>query len=236
MITIAMIYKTGGDYQASDVDKLARAVRRNLTVPHKIVCLTDVPTVVYRAMTQDKLLNAYPLNHDLPGWLSKMELFKIHGPLLCFDLDTIISGNIDMLAEWVLQANSDKDLLMLRGFYRQDQCSGILGWKSSLHWIFSRFVAQTNIKFAQTSNGVNVCWGKHTYRGDQEWLRALVTSQLNVTMAQDVQLGIRSYKVHIKDNEQQALPFGTNIVCFHGKPRPCEVDPVPDWMKRHWYA
>lgn len=229
MIIVALLYKTGGDYTPDDVTRLALALRRNLTVPHRIICMTDDPATISKI---DALNGVMTLNHDLPGWWSKMELFKIHGPVLYFDLDTVITDNIDALMHWVIKASVEKDLLMLRGFYRQDQCSGILGWNGSMHWIFDKFIKQRP-EFIH-SNVIRMRCGKYIHRGDQEWLRAVVTPRLNVTMAQDVQSGIRSYKIHIKDDEQQVLPVNTNIVCFHGKPRPCEVDPIPKWMEEHW--
>lgn len=230
MIIVALLYKTGGDYTPDDVTRLALALRRNLTVLHRIVCMTDDPATISKI---DALDGVMTLNHDLPGWWSKMELFKIHGPVLYFDLDTIITGNIDALTHWVIKASSEKDLLMLRGFYRQDQCSGIMGWNRSMHWIFSKFIAQSKIEFMH-SDIIRMRWGKSIWRGDQEWLRAVVISQLNVTMAQDVQSGIVSYKVDVAYRAHKDLPYDANIVCFHGKPRPCEMDPIPKWMEEHW--
>lgn len=230
MITVAMVYKSGGDYCASDAVKLARAVHRNLTVPHKIVCLTDDVAIESKfAIVEWTLM---PLTADLPGWWSKMELFKIHGSVLYFDLDTIITGNIDALAQWVINLGS-KDLLMLRGFYKQDQCSGIMGWNGDVSWIFYRFITQKT-QFTHRHSAIVMQCGRHMYRGDQEWLRAIVMPQLNVTFAQDVQPGIVSYKVNLQNKTYALIAEGISIICFHGKPRPCEVNPKPQWLEQHW--
>lgn len=227
MTTVVLIYKTGGDYTPLDVARLARALRRNLTVPYKIVCMTDDAPAILRTATVDGIIT---LNHDLPGWWSKLELFKVHGPVLYIDLDTVIVGNIDVLA-LIIAEFGPKDLLMLRGFYKQDQCSGIMGWNANMHWIFDKF-AKHRSEFIQRA----MRWDNKMYRGDQEWLSAVVTPRLNVSMAQDVQPGIISYKVDVKSQDRinSCLPEDASIVCFHGKPRPHEVKPVPKWMEQHW--
>jgi hypothetical protein len=67
-------------------------VARNLTVPHRFVCLTDVTDVTCERIA---------LTTDWPGFYAKLELFRpglFHGPVLYFDLDTVIHRNIDALA------------------------------------------------------------------------------------------------------------------------------------------
>lgn len=224
MITIAMVYKTGGDYTPLDVARLARGVRRNLTVPYQIVCMTDNATAISKIDNVDGIMT---LNHDLPGWWSKMELFKLHGPVLYLDLDTVIVGNIDALALSIPQMSPGEDLLMLRGFYKQDQCSGIMGWNGNQQWIFNKFVKHQS-EFVQRTT-MNMRWNNVMYRGDQEWLQSVITMRLKITMAQDIQPGIISYKVDVRERYID-LPDDTSIVCFHGKPRPSEVRPIPNWM------
>jgi hypothetical protein len=99
MLTIACVYKSraispvggliGGTYDVTWVQKLQRAVARNITVPHRFVCLTDVSILGVETI---------PLRHNWPGWWSKVELFRpglFHGPVLYFDLDVMITGNLD---------------------------------------------------------------------------------------------------------------------------------------------
>lgn len=227
MITIALLYKSGGDYKAVDAVKLARAVHRNLTVPHRIVCLTDDVAIEIESVTVGWTL--MPLIADLPGWWSKIELFKIHGPVLYFDLDTVITGNIDVLAQWAINASPGEDLLMLRDFYKGNEASGIMGWNGDQQWVFDQFN-----KHVPAFSGTVLRWNRKRFRGDQEWMRAVVVPRLKIDMAQDIQPGIVSYKVDLRDKGSTTLAEGTSVVCFHGKPRPWEVHPVPQWMKGHW--
>lgn len=243
MISVVLVYKTGGDYTIDDVERLARAVRRNLTIPHKIYCMTDIWKDAQAMFGSGALDGVFTLQNNLPGWWSKMEVFRVHSrAVLYLDLDTVIVGNIDALAQWVLDSRPNKDLLMLRGFYRGDQCSGIMGWQGDLRWVWEHYMRMRkapSTRFVYRPSAIVMQCKRITYRGDQEWLSAVLpksTPRLDITLAQDVQPGIRSYKVHIKDDEQQALPAGTSIVCFHGKPRPKEVVPEPEWMKQHWSA
>lgn len=98
MLTVACVYKTftdfrtGGSYDASWIQKLQRAVSRNLTVPHRFVCLSNsfVPEV-----------DVIPLQNDWTGWWSKIEMFRpglFNGPVLSLDLDVTFTSNIDFMA------------------------------------------------------------------------------------------------------------------------------------------
>jgi len=234
MIHIVMLYKTGGDYTIHDVNRLACAVRRNITVSHRVYCLTDD---LIRVEELVSLNGVYSLRHDLPGWWSKMELFKINGPILYFDLDTVITGNIDELAHCVMGAAPDKELLMLRDFYRRYTfASGILGWNGNLSRVFDIYLKQhaSTGQFISRPNATVMRTHNKIYRGDQEWLRAvlpIIHPAINVKLIQDAARGIYSYKAHVVPS---GLSEDACVVCFHGKPRPTEVNPLPSWMEQHW--
>ena len=91
-LTVACVYRSGGQhYSTQYVEVLRNMVTRNLTLPHRFVCLSDVDVPCERI----------PLVNDWPGFWSKIELYKpgrFKGPVLYFDLDTVIHGNIDALA------------------------------------------------------------------------------------------------------------------------------------------
>jgi len=56
-----------------------------ITEPHRFVCLTDmdIPDV-----------ETQPLQHNLPGWWSKLEIFGAFRRATYVDLDTVIVGNV----------------------------------------------------------------------------------------------------------------------------------------------
>jgi len=212
MITIACVYRSGGDFTADGVAKLAASIKEHVTVEHRICCLTDRPDEVKQLVDE-----AIPLKHDWPGWWAKMELFTLTGPVLYLDLDTWIVGQIDALCKWV-EIKTDA-ILMLRGFYRNDDCSGIMAWNSDISWLTAKFASFVhNAAWKEQTHGVG-CGG---YQGDQDYIRQhLRHLQVPIVSAQDIQPGIYSYKVHVKD--KGSIPADSSIICFHGLPRPYEL-------------
>lgn len=232
MITVAMVYKMGGDYGVEYVERLAHGIRRNITGSCRIVCLTD--SASRTGSPWDLMDDVTPLDRGWPGWWSKVELFRLPGPLLYLDLDTIVVGNLDPLVRWA--EDHKKSLLMLRGFYRRDQCSGVLAWNDDVRWLFELFERDVaDATFSFRSGAVRMKNRRGVFRGDQEWLgRVLRDSAIppRVVVAQDVLPGVYSYKVDIKDSGR--LPDDARMICFHGHPRPHEVNPVPPWMRVYW--
>ena len=58
--------------------------------PHRFVCLSDVAVPCERILLED----------DLPGWWSKIELFRpglFDGPVLYLDLDVLVLGDLSPL-------------------------------------------------------------------------------------------------------------------------------------------
>jgi hypothetical protein len=67
-------------------------VAKNLTLPHQFVCLSNVHV---------KGVGCIPLEDDLPGWWSKIELFKHDfGRTLYLDLDTLPVGSLDEIVNY----------------------------------------------------------------------------------------------------------------------------------------
>ena len=69
MISIVTI-KWGDKYPAEYVNKLYRAIERNLTVRHRFVCLTDNDEGIHKDVF------TMPLFGDFRGWWNKMLLFR----------------------------------------------------------------------------------------------------------------------------------------------------------------
>ena len=221
MITVAMVYRSGGDFAGDYVVRLADQIDRHLNSRCWTVCLTDRPSpAIERAVDEVKLLE-----HNWPGWWAKLELFGLDGPVLYLDLDTIVRANIEQLAAAV-ESLLPGDVMMLRGFYRPIACSGILGWNGSLRWLLDRF-AQRESLHPKTMRGVERAAQFAVRLGltnDQEYVAdALLRSgKYRIVYAQDLFPGIYSYKVHIRP--ALSLPTDAAVICFHGRPRPHEVD------------
>ena len=236
MITVLLLYKTGGDFDERYVANLAKAVRRNLDADHEIRLLTDVTDDVIAPLLNSRVIDRRDnLSRGLPGWWAKMELFRFPGPALYMDLDTVVTGDLSEIATLVTEATDE--LIMLKGFYRSDRCSGLMGWNADFAWLFSLFMDKyvSIATFRVRPHALHMVLRGRSFRGDQEWLQYVFTKERKqrVVLVQDVVSGVYSYKVHIR--ETGALPRDARIVCFHGHPRPHEVFPVPEWMKEHWF-
>ena len=85
--------KQGQKYGHEYVRKLQSGIARYLprSDENVFVCYTDdpVPGVICE-----------PLPIDLPGWWAKIGLFKIDEPLIYFDLDVVITGDLAPLLAW----------------------------------------------------------------------------------------------------------------------------------------
>jgi len=222
VITVACVFKTGGDFDSAYVERLARGVHANLNADHKFICLTDATKELSTCVGVDAVV---PLQYDWPGWWAKMELFALPGSVLCFDLDTVLVDTIDDLGTWIQQPRDS--LLMLRDFYRGGYASGILGWNGNLKWVLEAFIERCTDHTAWRihSNALSkVSDGGSQFRGDQEWLRFFLSKQnrITVTLAQDIMSGIYSYKVHVRT--PGSIPENSRVICFHGRPRPHELE------------
>lgn len=202
MLTVATVLKSGGIYTPEWVAKLKAGVEKHLPVPHKFVCLSDVVVPSERI----------PLEHDWPGWWSKIELFKLEGPVLFFDLDTVIVGDLTAIAA----AAADSALVVLNDFYRpSDVGSGVLGWGFHDPWLYQRFARSPDMFIAQHRSG-----------GDQEFIQQSFPKGWTWRRWQLMCPGqIVSYKVHCRDG----VPNDARLVCLHGKPKFSDMpenDPV----------
>lgn len=97
-LTVACVLWVGDfrkrNYTPEWVRKLRNMVARNLFVPHRFVCLSNV---------EIDDVERLPFKHDWPGWFSKIELFRpgngLEGRVLYLDLDVLITGNLQPIAE-----------------------------------------------------------------------------------------------------------------------------------------
>lgn len=209
---ILCVLKSGGGYDAEWVRKLRDGVRRNLGRPHQFVCLSDVEVPCERI----------PLEHDWPGWWSKIEMFRkgvITEPTLYLDLDTVIMKNIDYLLDL------DYDFAMLQNFHEPDFVgSGVMWFRNEdtvPHKVYEKFLKMPE---AYIAHHKRVRRGSHL--GDQAFIAD--TLGLDNIERLNGSLGIRSFKYHART----FLPPDASIIAFHGPPRLGEVK--ADWIDKNW--
>jgi len=144
-LLVLCVLRTGGRYDALDVANLRRQVAANLSVPHRMLCLSDDPAVA-----------DVPLCFSFAGWWAKLELFRFTGPCVYFDLDTYIQGSLDPLAAWAL--GDGPRLAMLRRPDPRNYGSGVMAWGGDLSLLLSAH---------------NRSHQRH-YVGDDNWLTAAI--------------------------------------------------------------
>lgn len=205
VLTVACVLRSGGCYTTEYVERLSDGVARHLPEEHCFVCLSDIAVPCERIA----------LTMNWPGWWSKMELFKLPPPMLYFDLDTVITGDLSDVA----RAAHLYPLILLRDFYREKGFgSGMMAWAADQSALYDKFAADPR------------GWmGRLGGRGDQGFLEETVARSA-VRLWQDILPGqIVSYKAHVRKSERRgetgagAIPADARVVCFHGKPRQHEV-------------
>ena len=205
-------------YDADYVNKLYRAVKRNLTLPFNFFCITD------DARDIDESINIISVEHeDLPGWWQKLVLFKpldqLKGRVLYLDLDTIITGSLDEMAAY------SGDFIIVKPFYRAS------GFMSSVMAFESGFGRQVWTRFMEDPQAaMDICAPLPERKGawgDQRWLEICVDQ---ADYWQDLYPGqMVSFKANVLP--QQRIPADTRVILFHGEPRPHEAG---DWVRQFW--
>lgn len=133
-INVVCVLRQGGKvgYDASWVEKLKDAVSRNLTLPHRFICLSDCDVPCERI----------PLDTDGDGFWAKLQLFKpgiFSGPVFYIDLDTVICKNIDDI---IVQVSEEKFVM----WYEQDKdvhSSAMMWWNGDHSYLWSLYLSKT---------------------------------------------------------------------------------------------
>lgn len=213
-LTVACVHKTGGKYDRADyVGILARAVARHLTVPHRFVCLSD------RA---HESVEVVPLVQGWPGYWSKVEIYRpglCNGPLLYFDLDTVISGSLDELASMTDPVVVAWD--MMRGWLN----SSFLFTRVDLSCMWEAMTANPQAMMRKYNSGAGPYWG------DQGMLQDVLTSRRIPWR------WVQSVKPHQVIWSAPGLrgkppPAGTRVEMWYGDPK--QPDLGGAWLAEHW--
>lgn len=210
-LTVLCVLRSGGkDYTVEYVRKLRDGVAKHLTIPHRFVCLSDVPVPCERI----------PLKHDWPGWWSKLEIFRpdvITGPTLYLDLDTVIVGNL----EQVTTIPYDFAMLNIRAKDTKVGNSGAMWIAKPFPNVYERFAEKPEhwIEYHE-KNALN------RYMGDQAFISDCFEEIPKLHHA--LPDFFKSYKY---DHCQNQIPHGCSVVCFGGLPRPHQAG---GWVREAW--
>lgn len=217
-ITVACVCRSGGIYNADWVLKLKRGVKRNLSLPHKFVCLSDMDMPVERL----------PLTQPWAGWWSKLALFdgRLQGRILYFDLDSVIVGSLDKIASYPHR------FTMAHDFYGNNPCSTAMAWDTATDATGYRFIYDAFMANPGIARHYDKLLPIERRIGDQ----AFIEDQLKehgVPIAQfrhvTGERSIASYKV---DKCKDGAPSDAAVVAFHGRPKCNEIK--TGWIPQVW--
>ena len=193
MLTVFCVY-WGDKYDKAYVYALKEAIEKNLTVDHSFKCIT-----------KEKLPGIECRRPPVPyhGWWQKIGLFApsvATGPSLYFDLDVVITGNIDYLAEYT------KYQFAAPANWAQSGHGGIqssvMAWPGRWSLPYDKFKGNHD-------EIINRLWG------DQEFLTEILGDEWERLP------GIGSYKYHVRPTG--SIPEYMKVCVYHGKPDPHEV-------------
>ena len=161
---------------------------------HRFVCLSDVDVPGVEVI---------PLLHNWPSWWSKIETGRpglFSGPCLYLDLDSVVLADITHMA--------GGNFAMLSDFYRpQNPASGMMAWTDDMP-------ANIYADFVKKPDAYMEC---HKRGGDQAYIATCVVPERLQSRHPDE---IVSYKVHCRNG----VPKAAKVVCFHGQPKPRDVE------------
>lgn len=193
---VVCVLRSGGDYKIEHVHRLQQMVHQNCKVAHKFICLSDqsIPGVT-----------TVPMQRDWPGWWSKLELFEHFDQAFYLDLDTTLVGDISALVSY------RHVFTMLRDLGKPTiPASGLMAWTGNYSGIAKTF-AKNPAAYMNHCNVPNR-WGDQGF----------IAQHINPEFFQDIFAdAVASYKYEVK---AFGLNPKTKVVCFHGKPRPWDVE------------
>lgn len=163
----------------------------------------QVPGLVCLSDVPVQGVETVPMRYGFPGWWSKLELFSdaIDGDLMYFDLDTVVLAPLPKV---------DRTTVLRDFYYPETMNSGLM------------YIAQADKArvFEDFMRSPSLHMRRHTVGGDQAFLQQHIG---DCQKWQDV-AKVVSFKAHC----QEGVPEGTQVVCFHGRPRPWHV--VAPWI------
>lgn len=122
-------------YDAEWVYKLKRSVERNLSIPFKFTCFSDI----------DLSCDVIKLEPNFDGWWNKVQLFNPNfflGETLYLDLDIVITRPLDELINKL--RNAEDNLFMCKEPIGVTN-SSIMYWKSPIENLYNDY--KSNAKF-----------------------------------------------------------------------------------------
>lgn len=237
---LATVLNVSNEYQ------LAQALwfqKQAVARGHDVTCLTNHP--------RPAGLKHARLVYPWPTWWAKMELFNPEGTLgaedlLYFDLDTVLVGSLKPIVDAVWREQEPgiftplDSMVALSDFYHEQDGRDLLA--SGMMWIPASIKARV---WEVWMSG----WQRHLNKsrgvgqvGDQGFLNEVVGTDA-LRWQKVCPDKVLSYKCHVagptdvgyhgaRSKGDGSIPLDTEVVCFHGKPRPWELISKLPWIPK----
>jgi hypothetical protein len=236
--------KWGEKYPSDYVNRLHNMVKRNLTRPHRFICLTDSsegidPEIECLAIPkigfdEFDLKKPWTLGH---GWLKlttfSAKLNGLSGRTLFLDLDIVIVGPLDVFFE------QKGDFIVIREWDKKD------GTGNTSCYIFTIGQQADALEYLKANYPSSIS----NVRNEQEFITQFVAKKGQLSYWPEewcrsfkrhcIQKGLKSWFI------RPQIPENARIIIFHGKPHPDDaiagisgkwyrrVLPTP-WVAEHW--
>jgi hypothetical protein len=225
----------GNAYSWTYVENLYNMLSRHLTPDIRLHVYTESDRPVPAHMIKHELTD-WSINRPRQAWWYKMQLFdpRHHaGPLLYFDLDTVIVQNID----WMWQQHSTAYFWAIRDFkYLWRPTDN--GLNSSIMWWDTRNHKNIWESFAQQ----DLATVMKKYPGDQDYISAMIPQNQRKFFNQD---RIQSWRWqcldggydfrrrrHLTPGVGTCITSNTSVMVFHGNPKPDQL--TDQTVAKHW--
>ena len=207
VLTVACVYKPGNGFTDDYVGRLQAAVSANCRADHRFVCLTNEQLVG---------IETIPIATPRKGYWNKLELFRknlFEERVVYLDLDTMIVNDVTDILSYPHQFTAG---LNFKAKHGRALASWFLGFdgREDLSYLIDGYKpgGVTRMQYEQD-------WARW---GDQGYIQDHL--QRDWDSLDDLYFDGRyaSYKWQIR--RPGKVPEGVSFVCFHGKPRPHEVN------------
>lgn len=208
------------------VDRLYNSLCRNLTPQVRMHVYSEKHRIVPSHMIHHELIEWTGIRGPKKSWWYKIQLFdpKHHqGPMMYFDLDTVITGNID----WIWRLPTDR-FWAIRDFKYLFR-PGRQALNSSVMWFDP---AQWN-RVYQEFDPEEVLKRRGAWHGDQDFIQEKIppsrvgyfdTARVK-SWRWEVQEGGYDFKTkkHKIPGSLARIPDLASVLVFHGNPKPHEI-------------
>ena len=222
-------------YSWEYVEKLQRGLQRNLSVPMRFHVYTEAERPVPESMIKHALKEWPGVSGPKRSWWYKLQLFnteEFSGNLLYFDLDTVITGNIDWI--WRLPTDYFWALKDFQHLYRKN----LTKINSSVMW-----VDNTRWRHLYNDLDINRLKTVSKHYGDQDYIyenipqhriRYLDLHRVNSWrwQAHDGGWNFASKTSKIPGTGTK-IERDVSILVFHGNPKPHEIHDTV--VRKFWY-